>query len=201
MIPPITTALRDGTPVLLRTVTPDDAPLVEQGFAQLSDSSRQFRFLRAMPRLGAEDLRFLTHPDHTSHEAIGAGVIEGSAIRPAGIARWLRLPPVAGDPPQAEFAITVIDAWQRRGLGSLLLGLLARDASGHGFRRFSALVHAGNAGMIGLIQGLGGTMLSAHGTEREYAFDIHTDPANYPDTRAGDVFRRAYGLTADAAAA
>ena len=86
--------LRDGTPVLLREARPEDAPLVRMGFDQLSDRSRQFRFLRAMPRLSEDDLSFLAGAE--TNEVIGAldlsGEVAGArgpgALRaPSGAAR------------------------------------------------------------------------------------------------------------------
>ena len=48
--PTLTATMRDGTPVLVREGRPEDADLVRMGFQQLSDRSRQFRFMRAMPK-------------------------------------------------------------------------------------------------------------------------------------------------------
>ncbi len=43
--------LRDGSAVLIRPVRSADAPLLADGFARLSDASRQMRFLTRKKRL------------------------------------------------------------------------------------------------------------------------------------------------------
>ena len=44
-------ALNDGTAVRLRTITPDDAPLIREGIAKLSAESRYLRFFSPAPVL------------------------------------------------------------------------------------------------------------------------------------------------------
>src|SRR3546814_5375026 len=44
-------ALNDGTAVCLRTITPDDAPLIRDGIARLSAESRYLRFFSPAPVL------------------------------------------------------------------------------------------------------------------------------------------------------
>jgi RimJ/RimL family protein N-acetyltransferase len=66
-----------------------------------------------------------------------------------GIARYVR---DAHDPQTAEIAVTIIDDWQGRSLGTELLAQLSDRARQEGIRRFTALVAAGNAAMTGLLQ-------------------------------------------------
>lgn len=189
--PDRTTTLRDGTRVLLREARPEDAPLVRMGFAQLSDRSRQFRFLRAMPRLSEDDLSFLAGADGS--EAIGALELGGETPLPVGMARYVRLPGRTGT---AEVAITVIDSRQGRGLGTLLFGCLAWQAARTGLKGFVALVHQSNTQMRRLLEDLGATVAEDHGGELEYVLPLHADPAAYPATPAGDGFRAAHVLAA-----
>ena len=55
--------LRDGTPVLLRPVTPEDRERLVAGMAQLSADSRYFRFFTPLPRLAEEQLHYFTEVD------------------------------------------------------------------------------------------------------------------------------------------
>ena len=191
---PIRTGLRDGTPVLIRPIEPEDAGLLQLGFSHLSDEARQFRFLRVVPQLSEDDLWFLTHPDHDGHEALGAADLSSDPPEPAGVARYVRLPDT---PTAAEMAVTVVDDHQGRGLGTLLFGLLARVALSRGIDTFVALIHAENTGMRALLTDLGAQRVATHGTEREYRLPLQADPSRYPDTRAGDVFRTASRLAED----
>jgi RimJ/RimL family protein N-acetyltransferase len=139
--------LRDGSTVLIRQVHSADAPLLADGFARLSARSRRLRFLTEKPALSAAELRYFTDIDHHDHEALGA--LSYADGRGVGIARYVR---DAEDPQAAEVAVTIIDGWQRRGLGTELLAQLSDRARCEGIRRFTALVAADNVAMAGLLR-------------------------------------------------
>ncbi|MGZ6855331.1 MAG: GNAT family N-acetyltransferase, partial [Mycobacteriaceae bacterium] len=105
--------LRDGSDVLIRQVQPGDAPLLAEGFRRLSTESRWLRFLTGKPKLSQAELRYFTEVDHHDHEALGAlNHVDGRGL---GIARYIRHD---DDPEAAEIAVTVVDDWQGRGLGT-----------------------------------------------------------------------------------
>lgn len=141
--------LHDGSRVLIRQVRSADAPLLADGFGRLSAESRWMRFLMAKQELSPSELRYFTSVDHHDHEALGA--LDHGDGRGVAIARYIRHP---AEPDAAEIALTVIDDWQRRGLGTELLGRLADRACQEGIRRFTALVAAENAAMSGLLDSL-----------------------------------------------
>jgi RimJ/RimL family protein N-acetyltransferase len=132
--------LPDGTSVLLRPFRPGDGGLLVQGFDRMSPRSRYRRFLSPVPHLTDSMLAFLTSVDGVDHRAWGALVDErpdrASPI-PAGVVRWVR---TKADPVVADLAVTVIDDYQGRGLGGLLLDVAVVDAAGHGVERFEGLV-------------------------------------------------------------
>jgi RimJ/RimL family protein N-acetyltransferase len=138
--------LRDGSVVLIREVQAADAPLLADGFARLSHHSRELRFLTGKPSLTAAELRYLTEIDHHNHEALGA--LNPADGRGLGVARYIR---DTKDPESAEVAVTVVDDWQRRGLGTELLDRLAERARQEDIRRFTALVAADNDAVAGLL--------------------------------------------------
>ena len=105
--------LRDGSTVLIRQVHSADAPLLADGFARLSARSRQLRSLTPKQELSPAELRYFTDVDHHDHEALGA--LDHADGRGVGIARYVR---DADDPQAAEIAVTIIDDWQGRGLGT-----------------------------------------------------------------------------------
>src|SRR5690349_19181276 len=139
--------LRDGSAVLIRPVRPVDAPLLADGFARLSARSRQLRFLTPKTELSPAELRYFTDVDHHDHEALGA--LDHADGRGVGIARYIR---DAADPQAAEIAVTVIDDWQGRGLGTELVAQLSERARSEGIRRFTALVAADNPAMARLLR-------------------------------------------------
>jgi len=142
--------LRDGSRVRLRQGHSADRPLLLRGFQRLSSESRYRRFLAAMPELSEEMVRYLTEIDHHDHEAIVAlGEQTGEGI---GVARYVR------DPRRrdaAELAVTVIDDWQGKGLGTLLLEVLGARARVEGISSFTALMLATNHEMMEVITSLG----------------------------------------------
>ena len=163
-------ALRDGSAVLIRQVHSADAPLLADGFARLSPESRRLRFLRRKNELTPAELRYFTDVDHHDHEALGA--LDHAGGRGVGIARYVR---DAGDPQSAEIAVTVVDDWQGRGLGTELLAQLSGRARAEGIRRFTALVSADNAAMAALLRSV-----SASPVHREYGtveYEIPLAPA------------------------
>lgn len=142
--------LRDGTPIVMRLVCPDDKAILRAGFDQLSPESRYARFLAPKRALTDDELRYLCEIDNEQHFALGA-LYDGEPGAPPvglGIARFIRL----ADPPNtAEAAITVADGAQRKGLGQLLFLRLVAAAAERGIERFRCEVLASNAGMAALI--------------------------------------------------
>ena len=55
----------------------------------------------------------------------------------------------------AELAVTVVDSWQGRGVGTILLQALCARASEEGVTRFTALMLAENDEMMDLLRDLG----------------------------------------------
>jgi len=141
--------LRDGSRVLVGQVRRTDAALLADGFGRLSLRSRWTRFLGPKHELTPAELRHLTDLDHYDHEAIGA--LSVADQRGVGVARYIRN---AENPHSAELAITVVDEWQGRGLGTQLLYRLIERARRNGIRRFTGLVAADNAAMHALLRRL-----------------------------------------------
>ena len=132
--------LRDGSRVLVRPTLPGDEDLLADGFARLSDDSRRLRFLAAKPTLSPAEVRYFASVDGTDHDAVGA--IDLATGRGVGVARFVRLAP--GEP-TADVAVTVVDEWQRRGVGSVLMDELILRARRAGIETFVAEVAAENS--------------------------------------------------------
>jgi RimJ/RimL family protein N-acetyltransferase len=140
-------ALRDGSRVLVRPVQSTDAALLADGFARLSPRSRQLRFLTRKKQLSSAELRYFTDVDHHDHEALVAlNPLDGRGV---GIARYIRH---AGDPCAAEIAVTIVDDWQGRGLGTELVARLSDRARSEGIRRFTALVAEDNVAVARMLR-------------------------------------------------
>jgi GNAT superfamily N-acetyltransferase len=177
--------LRDGTPILVRPIGPTDKDLLRQGFQNLSGQSRLRRFLVPTSTLTEHDLDYLTSLDYWDHFAWGA--LRGD--RPTegmGVARYIRL---AGEPTVAEAAVTVLDEYQRRGLGTYLLGLLIAAAAIAGVTTFRAYVQEENVPMRKLLEGLGAR--EVFDSPGVVCMDIPLDPEVMPDTPISRELRAA----------
>jgi GNAT superfamily N-acetyltransferase len=143
-------ALRDGSRVRVRQGHGSDRKLLLRGFERLSPESRYRRFLASMPQLTEAMVRYLTEVDHHDHEAIIA--LDGETGEGIGVVRYVR---GTERRDAAEFAVTVIDDWQRRGLGTLLLEVISARAREEGITTLTALILASNQEMMELLNSLG----------------------------------------------
>jgi GNAT superfamily N-acetyltransferase len=142
-------ALRDGSHVRIRQGHHTDRELLLRGFERLSPESRYRRFLAPMQELTESTVRYLTEIDHHDHDAMIA--LDEQTGEGIGVARYVRDP---DRPDVAEVAVTVIDDWQRRGLGTLLLEVISARARAEGITSFTALMLATNKEMMDLLQAL-----------------------------------------------
>jgi GNAT superfamily N-acetyltransferase len=147
--------LRDGSEAVVRPIRADDKEALLAGFERLSDESRYRRFLTPMQTLSPSMLRYLTEVDHHDHEALVA--FEPDSRTAIGVARFVR----TGDQ-EAEAAVTVVDDWQGRGLGTALTSMLAERALDEGIDMFVALMLAGNQDMRDLFESVGEVRTTAH---------------------------------------
>ena len=142
--------LRDGSEVRIRPVRHTDKRLLLDGFERLGPDSRYRRFLTPMPKLTETQLAYLTEVDHHDHEALVA--IEPDTGEGRGVARFVRDPRA---PRTAEAAVTVVEDWQGRGLGTALLEAITERGRDEGIDRFTCLVLAENREMVELLERLG----------------------------------------------
>jgi GNAT superfamily N-acetyltransferase len=169
--------------VLIRPIRPEDKGLLVDGFSRLSEESRVRRFLAPVAELSDAMLAYLTEVDGVDHFAW----IAVHADRPdlgLGVARYVRL---KDEPAVAEAAITIVDEYQARGLGTVLVGLLAARARDNGISSFRAYVLEENAPMLDLLQDLGAT--AHHDSPGVLAMDVPLDPGQVPDSTAGRILR------------
>jgi RimJ/RimL family protein N-acetyltransferase len=136
----------DIAAVELRPLEPGDTCAVLEVFAGLDAQSRRLRFLTAKPRLTAGDLRQLTAVDHHDHVAVLA--VSTAQDRPIGVARFVRDP---DRPESADVAVAVVDAWQGRGVGTMLKSALVRRALEVGVRRFTMAMSPHNEAAVRLL--------------------------------------------------
>jgi GNAT superfamily N-acetyltransferase len=139
--------------VVIRPVLPQDEALTGAFFHDLRAASRYDRFLGPMRTLPPGLLAYLTHVDYSDHLALVAEVFADGEETVIAEARYARGP----DKTSAEFAVSVADAWQRKGLARLLLGKIAKRAASTGVTRFYGETLASNERLLRLARKAGFT--------------------------------------------
>jgi GNAT superfamily N-acetyltransferase len=142
--------LDDGTSILFRPIRADDKDALRRGFEMMSPESRYRRFFRAIDHLSDKQLRYLTEVDGVDHFSWVA--MAGDDELPAGVARWIR---IRDEPTVAEGAVTVVDPFQRHGIGKALLWLGARSAIERGIHAVRVNVLSENDPVMGLLKEFG----------------------------------------------
>jgi acetyltransferase len=125
-----TSRLPGGERITIRVVRPQDAGALQAYFRGLSGESRYRRFLGALAELTPKQLARLTMMDGPDELALLAFVETGDTSRLVGEAVLVTMPGSA----RSEMALSVADAWQRKGVGAALVADLECQARLRGAR-------------------------------------------------------------------
>jgi RimJ/RimL family protein N-acetyltransferase len=143
-------AATDGASLAVRPLEPTDRAALSAGVERLSAESRYRRFAAPLPRLSERDLDRLLDLDHHEREALVAyDPVTGEGL---AVARYAAVPSECG---VAEIALTVMDAWQSRGVGTGLARLLLERARVEGVLVLRASVLADNRRALAILRRLG----------------------------------------------
>jgi acetate---CoA ligase (ADP-forming) len=139
--------LADGSTARLRDISPEDASALLAFHGRLSQRSIVFRFFGPHPVLSEQEVRHFTNVDGVDRVAL---LVE-RAGQIVAVARYDRTPG-SGD---AEVAFLVEDAFQGRGIGTILLEHLVEVARRHGIHRFVADTMSENHRMLAVLRDAG----------------------------------------------
>lgn len=159
--------LKNGSPVLIRPLRPDDRETIRRGVAELSSRSLYFRFLRTVRELSDEELTYLTETDGRNHFALLATNTEET--RGLAVARWVRL---AEEPQVGEFAITVVDSHHGLGLATLLLACIVKSGKKAGLQTLRAYIHRENSAMGHVFRKAGGRLIRTEAGVQRYEMEL-----------------------------
>lgn len=174
--------LRDGSRIWVRPIRPEDRDRMVEGLSRLSARSRYLRFHSAVNQLTSAQLDYLTDVDHDDHEALVAIDPDISGHPGVAVARYIRLPE---EPTIAEAAITVVDDYQGRGIGTAMIGLLEGLAHRRGIRTFRNYVLAENKPMLAIFRQLDGELVSEGAGLYRVDVPVPGLDDQQPDTPAG----------------
>ncbi len=144
--------LNDGTDVLIRPIRPEDAESEARFVRELSDESKYFRFMNTFQELSQEMLVRLTQIDyHNEMALVAVHMVDGVEGKQIGVARYA----INVDKKSCEFALTVADDWQGRGVGQQLMRDLVGVARTRDLETIEGHVLANNKRMLRLMETLG----------------------------------------------
>jgi RimJ/RimL family protein N-acetyltransferase len=110
---------------------PNDASLLGAEIEAADEETLYLRFFTPVVRVDEARLRYLTELDYNRRFALAAFTPEGDGM---AIARYEE----ATGAGEAEVAVTVKPEYRRKGIATLLFGLLEEAAASHGMRRLYA---------------------------------------------------------------
>ena len=139
----VTERLRDGNTVEIRAIRPEDEAGMLAAVARTSAESLHRRFFVVKRGFSEKELTFFMNPDFEEHVALVVVATDHDRSAIIGGGRY-----VVFDPGRAELAFVVVDSWQGRGVGSLLMRHLAEIARHAGLKELVAEVLPENRAML-----------------------------------------------------
>ncbi|BBM66711.1 acetyltransferase [Vibrio alfacsensis] len=146
-----TVTLRDGQPILLRPILPEDEPIHAQFINSVSKEDLYNRFFSDVGEFNHEALANLTQIDYDREMAFVAVAFDDNGPSIIGVSRALITP----DNSDAEFAILVRSDLKGKGLGKVLMQKIISYCKIKGTAQMSGMTMPTNRGMLSLAQSLG----------------------------------------------
>ncbi|RYD19052.1 MAG: N-acetyltransferase [Verrucomicrobiaceae bacterium] len=145
--------LRDGTPVIVRPLIPEDRGELAEAYRRLSPEARYNRFWTHTGEVvGDRMLDRVLRQDPASH--VSWAVLDPSReFSPMGGASWWR---EAANPDEVEISFIVLDDDHGRGIGTLLLALMWLTAFRAGVHSMVGHVLVDNRQAAGWMRACGG---------------------------------------------
>jgi acetate---CoA ligase (ADP-forming) len=136
--------LRDGTTVRLRRAVAEDKAMLEQFLNSLSEETVSLRFLESPADRRALLRQVLPGPDNYVLVAIkDDGVIVGHSAYYKSSAE------------SAEVGLTILDEYQGKGLGTIMVEKIARAANLAGIFVFETIISWENTRMVKMVRSMG----------------------------------------------
>ncbi|NIO36888.1 GNAT family N-acetyltransferase, partial [Candidatus Bathyarchaeota archaeon] len=138
--------LKNGTPVLLRPIKPEDEALLDELYQSFSQETMRFRFFQIIREMTHDTLTRYCNIDYNREIAIIAEAKEDEKKKIIGVARLILQP----GRKLGEFAVVVGDPWQGLGLGSKLVDYIVEVGKDMGLESIYGDVMARNRKMLRL---------------------------------------------------
>src|SRR6266478_2824208 len=135
--------LSDGSQIDIRALRPEDEADMLAAVGKASAQSLQRRFFVMKRHFSDKERAFFMDIDFKNHVAIVAVAEEAGRRVIVGGGRY-----IVFEPGRAEMAFVVVDTWQGRGIGSILMRHLVKIASDARLQELTAEVLPENAAML-----------------------------------------------------
>jgi acetyltransferase len=139
---------KNGTPVFLRPIRPEDEPMELEMVNRLSKESLYFRFFGYVPKMTHELMTRFTQIDYDREMAVVALIEQDGKEEMIGVVR------IIADPwgEAAEYAILIADEWQGQRLGSQMTDYIIEIGRDMKLSEIYATVLSSNKGMLTLFE-------------------------------------------------
>ena len=134
--------LRDGRPVTIRALRPDDETQMLAAVDHTDPESLRRRFFAPKRGFSEKEKAFFMQIDFVDHVALVAEIDQGGKGVIIGGGRY-----IVAHPGAAEVAFVVVDAYQGQGIGGLLTRHLVELAHAAGLKQLAADVLPENTAM------------------------------------------------------
>jgi acetyltransferase len=146
--------LKNGVPLTLRPIRPEDEPLLIAFHRELSEKSlrlRYFEFISLSDRTAHDRLVRICFNDYDRNMAVVAEVQEGETRKIIGIGRLIR----SQGTNTADLKMVIADDYHNLGLGTQLMKHLIEIARAEHLGSIQATILSENEGMIKICKNLG----------------------------------------------
>ncbi|MEO8287665.1 MAG: bifunctional acetate--CoA ligase family protein/GNAT family N-acetyltransferase [Chloroflexota bacterium] len=155
---------KDGTPLMIRPIRPEDEPLIVKFHEKLSEQTvyrRYFEHLHLSDRIKHERLTRICFNDYDREIALVAEYEDPTTGEReiVGVARLSR----SRTANNAEFAVLVADEYQRRGIGTEMLRRLVQIGRDEKLRSITGEILRDNYGMVHASRNVGFEVRSTQG--------------------------------------
>lgn len=177
--------IKDNTYLCFKALERHDREKFLDGFKKLSSKSVYHRFFGFMKELTDQQVNDLLNTDKKDHVAWAAmDFVQDDAIG-VGVGRFRRS---ETNPKEAELALTVIDAYQEKGVGTVLLGVMYYLGAILDINIFTGVIMSENAKLIRRFKELGAVMTRV-GSEYEMRLPVYKNFDEIPRTRYARVLK------------
>jgi GNAT superfamily N-acetyltransferase len=159
--------LRDGRPVTIRALKPEDRRGMLSAVGRVSAQSLYRRFFGPKRQFTETETDFFVNVDFVNHVALVAALDESGQTTIIGGGRY-----IVTQPETAELAFAIVDEYQGQRVGTALLGHLVLIARASGLRQLVAEVLSENAPMLTLFGKFGFTAKRSSGEVVHVVLDL-----------------------------